>query len=262
MIWGVDAFRLLIWIPIAASGFAAACGVGRAARSAIAVVTLAGALAWGVMAGSPLAAWPAVGWGVIAGGIAVAAAAFGPSRYATSFVVLLGIGAAIASLTRCPVGITGLLHHLALIDLAGAVAATTALGALAAGGADRGTAEAIPPVGPARIARRAGAMGALLTAAVTVAIYREEQVFGLPALLGVWLGISEVVAAGVAWQATAGLVAAGDQLVSGRVASRPRAAVEKQGKQWRRRLGLVVAGLLATVSLVLMPVVIAAARTK
>lgn len=262
MIWSVEAFRLLIWMPMAACGFAAACGVSRATRSAIVLAMLAAALVWGVLAGNLLAAWPAGGWGLVAGGIAAAAAALGPSRYATSLAVLLAMAAAIASLTRCPVGVVGLLHHLALVDLAGAVAATTVLGALAAGGAGRGVAEAIPAVGPARIARRAGAMGVLLTLAVTVAIYREEQVFGLPMLLGVWLGISEVVAAAVAWRAVAGLVATGNSKGLASVASRPGVAVETQGKHWRRRLGLVVAGLFATVSLVLMPVVIAAARAN
>lgn len=277
MIWGVDASRLLVWIPIAASGFAAACGVGRAARVGIVAATLAAAVVWGVAGGAdalpgiggdmlgewgaPSRGWPASGWGVIAGGIAVAAAALGPSRYATTIAVVLGTGVAIASQTRCPVGAVGLLHHVALVDLAGAVAATTALGALgwtwsggqaAGGAAPRGTkggvAGVAEPVGPARIGRRAGAMGALLTMAVALAIYQEEQVFGLPMVLGLWLGMSEVLAAGVAWQATSGLVALPAEV-----------AVEKQG---RRRLGLVVAGVFATVALVLMPVVIAAATAK
>lgn len=280
VIWGVDAYGLLIWIPLTAGGFAAACGVGRAVRSAIVAATLAAAVAWGVAVGAsvppagwgaPLGGWPAAGWGLVAGAIAMVAAALGPSRYATTWWVVLGTGAAIASQKQCPVGIVGLLHHVALVDLAGGVAAITLLGAVGwewrggrsslmglslagrssegvvSGGGEASAEDAVQSVGPERIARRAGATAALLALAIAMAIYREEGLFGLPMMLGLWLGGSEVLAAGVAWQAVAGLVAS--------------PAGTAVGKRWRRRLGLVVAGVFATVALVLMPVVIAAATT-
>jgi hypothetical protein len=246
VIWAIDAVWMIFAMAVSAAGTLACCGklaccgtavrkgVSRWWRSGIVVATAAFIALSDLFIPLPLERDP---WVLIGGGVAVIAACFGSATYVTSLVTLLGIATALAGLGHCPVGVPGLLHHIALVDLAGVCLAITFLAAW-----DLPTSESLSPV---RLARRCGCMFGILCAVLAWAMYRDERIFEMPAWLGWWAAISEIMAAAVSWRVV-------QEWLS------PQKATKRL--DWKYRTGLLIAGTVSLLSLVLVPIILSTAE--
>ncbi len=247
MIWAIDAVWMIFAMAVSAAGTLACCGTtardGAAIRNGVGRWVRCGliAAAAALIAISDLFVplqlerdlW------VLAGcGVAVIVASLGSTAYTTSIITLLGIATALAGLARCPVGVPGLLHHIALVDLAGVCVAITCR---ATWGLP--TSESLSPV---RLARRCGCMFGILCAVLALAMYREERIFEMPAWLGWWAAISEILAAAVSWRVV-------QEWLS------PKEATKRF--DWKHRTGLLLAGTMSVLALVLVPIILSTAES-
>lgn len=167
---------------------------------------------------------------------------FAPPHYSFSLVALCGLATSTASQDGCPIGWLGLLHHVALFDLAGlglaiAVAAMLQLpGELPAGSAPR-------VILPQRLEQRAGAMFALLCVVLAWIMLAGNSIFQLPPWLGWWAAMSELLAAIVIWKIVAAWLK----------------ACRSEQPGWQFRTGVVVVAVSGSLALLLIPIILAAA---
>ena len=210
---------------------------------------------------------------LLAGGLAILFAVTGLNRSAGWKLSLLTLASlAIAFVGFAPKEISwgnfdwdgltcwaGLLHQIAILDLVACCLAATYLGVFHVprdphperdrnNGAVQDDAESGEQDWsklPSRMGTRAAVMFLVVCAALALAIYRDERLFGTSGIIAIWAAGSEALAAIVAWQAIQRWIKPGDTAKLSR---------------WQLKLGLLVAGVAASLALLLIPVIVTAAK--
>lgn len=260
MIWTVDPLTFCLATLILVSALLAIGSWSRSVRASILLTAMAVYAVVGLVFGDRFAGLitlaPLSLVGGVAGIVFALVARKQPPAYSLSIIVLVCVAAGLAGFGQFPDGWVGLLHQVAVLDVSAVCMATTFMGTAYA--PKPSTAELnlsdlndrLPRNDwidlPERLARRSGLMFAIMCGSLAYALYSEHPLFGLPELIGLWAAGSEVLAAAVAWRVTHRWTKPGD---------------EAEALGWRLKLGLMVAGMAASIGLLLMPVIIAAAAT-
>jgi hypothetical protein len=273
LIWTVDPLTFCLATLILVVALLAMDGWSRSMRAAIMIGALVGYGLIRVLLGdglgdfgkasSSIAGWGFSGVTMLAGIIAVggALAAERKSGYLASLLVLVGLAAAFAGFQRCPVGWLGLLHQVAVLDITAICLATTFLGTFASPPAtklaeDQESEKRLEWIAmPSRIVRRTAIMLVIVCVTLAFAFWRDRNVFGLSELVGFWAGGSEVLAVVVAFQVIARWVNPTVELEKVQ-----RNGNDNKNHALRLKMGLMVAGLAASLGLLLIPVIVVAAR--
>lgn len=261
MIWTVDPLTFCLATLILVSALLAIGSWTRSARAALLIVALAANFGLSLLFGERLGGFTELAPITWIGGIAAIALALvarsQPPAYTLSLGVLVCVAASIAGFGNFPTGWAGLLHQIAVLDISAVCLATTWMGTFYApkpaisnqSASDDPTDKPsrsdwidLPP----RLGRRTGVMFAIVCGSLAYALYSDGRLFGLPELIGLWAAGSEVLAAAVAWRVTQRWIKPG---------------VEADRLGWRLKLGLMIAGMAASIGMLLMPVIIAAAAT-
>lgn len=232
-------------------------------------------------------------WLLIA--ILMTIASIGPANPRSSFAAFAFSGFVLLLANPTPITWLGLVHQLALLDLASCSAVTVTLLLLGNGippkvetgcaGIQRGPLANLP----CAIFLRNSLMLLTLIAAWILALLTSEGQFERTGILGIWTAISEVIAAFVAWQ-----IIRGGTRPKALVATDPEKSVDSEGvhpkcdsaqssekspgshgpeheasevdrdlkvfePRWNYKIAFIVAGISSTVALLLVPLILSVA---
>lgn len=246
MIWTVDPLTFCLATLILVASLFAIGGWKRSFRAAGITIALVGyAILNATFSGRVDAAFAFQPLTVIGGVAACVAALVGTKQrgYVLSLASLVALAAATAGFRECPVGWIGLLHQVAVLDLTAVCIAVTAMGLTYTNQNEQNQHDWMKL--PDRLGRRAAVMFLILCATLAYALYRNAGLFGASEIIALWAVGSEVLAAAVAWRVIQRWL-------------KPGADAEKVA--WKLKLGLFVAGTAASLGLLLIPVIIAAAE--
>jgi hypothetical protein len=289
LIWTVDPLTFCLATLILVASLLALGDRGRAVRGAMIVGAVVVYFAISVVFGESLAAATLLSpLSILAGIFAIIFALLGKGQSAGFRLSLLTLVClAIGFIGFAPQSMgwdtfpswAGLLHQIAILDLVACCLATTYLGVSTTGSNTDSTAVSTAAVGtepgpeigpeigfertevgrvdgkeaavedwlqlPKQLATRAAIMFLVVCVALALVVYREERLFGTSGIVAIWAAGSEVLAALVAWRVIHRWLKPGN---------------DANLRRWQLKLGLLVAGVAASLGLLLIPVLVTAAK--